>query len=399
MSKRLNLKDIDLKDKKFVFPLVIVVIVLFIGWFVFGAVKEMNASSSSEKEKGSEQEVSEIQSVPVETDKELLSKSEAMNEEYHQQQDFTAVQSGLQDRTLIETDTTLYTEEELNYIDSLEKITRQSQADIDAMNEQIKSQNESLQEERKALGETGLSLSSGDSRNNEELMNELIMYQKLMNGEEILTPEQEAQRKEEMIRQQERQKLMEELSSKETLKVEKALTLNSKAFNTVSSSSSSDLEQNTIKAMVDQTIKVETGSRVRFVLLEDVRLGGTIVRKGTYLFGEVSGFRGQRILTSVNSVLVNGKQLKVKLTALDVDGIEGFYVPRSIFRSLATEAASQAVQGQQVTVNTSNESVAGMAMQAVQNAYQSVASAISGNLRKQKATIKYNTIVYLLNEQ
>ncbi len=399
MSKRLNLKDIDLKDKKFVFPLVIVVIVLFIGWFVFGAVKEMNASSSSEKEKGSEQEVSEIQSVPVETDKELLSKSEAMNEEYHQQQDFTAVQSGLQDRTLIETDTTLYTEEELNYIDSLEKITRQSQADIDAMNEQIKSQNESLQEERKALGETGLSLSSGDSRNNEELMNELIMYQKLMNGEEILTPEQEAQRKEEMIRQQERQKLMEELSSKETLKVEKASTLNSKAFNTVSSSSSSDLEQNTIKAMVDQTIKVETGSRVRFVLLEDVRLGGTIVRKGTYLFGEVSGFRGQRILTSVNSVLVNGKQLKVKLTALDVDGIEGFYVPRSIFRSLATEAASQAVQGQQVTVNTSNESVAGMAMQAVQNAYQSVASAISGNLRKQKATIKYNTIVYLLNEQ
>lgn len=399
MSKRLNLKDIDFKDKKFVFPLVIVAIVLFIGWFVFGAVKEMNASSSSEKEKGSEQEVSEIQSVPVEADKELLSKSEAMNEEYHQQQDFTAVQSGLQDRTLIETDTTLYTEEELNYIDSLEKITRQSQADIDAMNEQIKSQNESLQEERKALGETGLSLSSGDSRSNEELMNELIMYQKLMNGEEILTPEQEAQRKEEMIRQQERQKLMEELSSKETLKVEKASTLNSKAFNTVSSSSSSDLEQNTIKAMVDQTIKVETGSRVRFVLLEDVRLGGTIVRKGTYLFGEVSGFRGQRILTSVSSVLVNGKQLKVKLTALDVDGIEGFYVPKSMFRSLATEAASQAVQGQQVTVNTSNESVAGMAMQAVQNAYQSVASAISGNLRKQKATIKYNTIVYLLNEQ
>lgn len=399
MSKRLNLKGIDFKDKKFVFPLVIVAIVLFIGWFVFGAVKEMNTSSSSEKEKGSEQEVSEIQSVPVEADKELLSKSEAMNEEYHQQLDFTAVQSGLQDRTLLETDTTLYTEEELNYIDSLEKITRQSQADIDAMNEQIKSQNESLQEERKALGETGLSLSSGDSRSNEELMNELIMYQKLMNGEEILTPEQEAQRKEEMIRQQERQKLMEELSSKETLKVEKASTLNSKAFNTVSSSSSSDLEQNTIKAMVDQTIKVETGSRVRFVLLEDVRLGGTIVRKGTYLFGEVSGFRGQRILTSVSSVLVNGKQLKVKLTALDVDGIEGFYVPKSMFRSLATEAASQAVQGQQVTVNTSNESVAGMAMQAVQNAYQSVASAISGNLRKQKATIKYNTIVYLLNEQ
>ena len=401
--KKLNLKAIDLKDKKFVFPLIIAAIVIYIGWFVISAIGD-TSKANDEKKAEEDAPVSEIQSIPIETDSELKTRSEALLDQYKEQQDYTAMQ-GLYDPTLIEADTTIYSAEELAYIDSLQKIADQSRADVEALNGQINEQNKQLASEMSAFGSGSTSggsqsiSSDEDNSAEDDLRNEMIMYQKLLNGEEILTPEQEAQRKEEMIRQQERQKLMEELSSKETLKVEKASTLNSKAFNTVSSSSSSDLEQNTIKAMVDQTIKVETGSRVRFVLLEDVRLGGTIVRKGTYLFGEVSGFRGQRILTSVSSVLVNGKQLKVKLTALDVDGIEGFYVPKSMFRSLATEAASQAVQGQQVTVNTSNESVAGMAMQAVQNAYQSVASAISGNLRKQKATIKYNTIVYLLNEQ
>ena len=38
-----------------------------------------------------------------------------------------------------------------------------------------------------------------------------------------------------------------------------------------------------------------------------------------------------------------------------------------------------------------------LALQALQNMYQSASSAISGNIRKNKARIKYNTIVYLVN--
>ena len=38
-----------------------------------------------------------------------------------------------------------------------------------------------------------------------------------------------------------------------------------------------------------------------------------------------------------------------------------------------------------------------IALQALQNMYQSASNAISGNIRKNKAKIKYNTIVYLIN--
>ena len=38
-----------------------------------------------------------------------------------------------------------------------------------------------------------------------------------------------------------------------------------------------------------------------------------------------------------------------------------------------------------------------VALQALQNMYQSASNAVAGNMRKNKARIKYNTIVYLIN--
>ena len=149
--------------------------------------------------------------------------------------------------------------------------------------------------------------------------------------------------------------------------------------------------------MVDRTVEVEQSSRVRLVLLEDIKLQNYLVRKGTYLYGTVSGLQNQRVMIAITGITVNGQQLPVKMKALDVDGIEGLYVPKSSFREGIKAAASQAVQGGQMTVNTSPDNFIGMASQALQSAYQSVTSAISGNMRKDKATIKYNTIVYLLN--
>ena len=40
-----------------------------------------------------------------------------------------------------------------------------------------------------------------------------------------------------------------------------------------------------------------------------------------------------------------------------------------------------------------------LALQAIQNAYQSTSSAISQAIKKNRAKIKYNTVVYLINEQ
>ena len=82
------------------------------------------------------------------------------------------------------------------------------------------------------------------------------------------------------------------------------------------------------------------------------------------------------------------------------DGMEGFYVPESAFRDMMKDAGAQAMQS---NINLDGGYGGGLsgeavALQALQNMYQSASSAISGNIRKNKARIKYNTIVYLINK-
>ena len=92
--------------------------------------------------------------------------------------------------------------------------------------------------------------------------------------------------------------------------------------------------------------------------------------------------------------------MKVNLAVYDNDGMEGFYVPESAFRDFMKEAGAQAMQqNMQFGNNYNSAAVSGeaIALQALQNIYQSASSAVSANMRKNKARIKYNTIVYLIN--
>lgn len=83
----------------------------------------------------------------------------------------------------------------------------------------------------------------------------------------------------------------------------------------------------------------------------------------------------------------------------DNDGMEGFYVPESAFRDMMRDAGAQAMQNNIQFDTGSGSSLSGetVALQALQNVYQSATSAVSANIRKNKARIKYNTIVYLIN--
>lgn len=406
MGKKINLKQINFKDKKFIFPLIVVVIVIFIGWSVFGIVTSLN---DVEDEDGNHEEITELQDVPTSTSSTMETKAEAMQDIYRHTNEYTAVQ-GIHDPTLIESDTTIYTAEEIAYLDSLERMAQASQADIVAMNADIQQQNQELAEQRRGLGAGYDSSYASHARvnnfpsssSNNDLVDEMIMYQKLINGEEILTPEQEAQRKEEQIRLEERQRVMSELNASEVKVVEKVENINKSAFNTITSSSKTQANttHNTFKAMIDQTTKVEQGSRIRFVLLEDIKINDHIIKKGTHIYGTVSGFSGQRINTTINAIMVNDNYVKVNLNVLDIDGQQGLYVPKSAFRDATNSIASQTVLGgSNMNINSSPDNFMGMAAQAVQQAYQGATQAVSRNITKQRATIKYNTIVYLTNDK
>jgi conjugative transposon TraM protein len=135
--------------------------------------------------------------------------------------------------------------------------------------------------------------------------------------------------------------------------------------------------------------------------LDDVVVKGVKLKKGTYLYGTVVGFGQQRVMADITSILVKDKFLKIHLSVYDLDGMQGFYVPESAFRDMMKNAGSAAMQSN-ISFDSgggSGISAEALALQALQNVYQSTSSAVSQAIKKNRAKIKYNTIVYLINEQ
>jgi conjugative transposon TraM protein len=155
-----------------------------------------------------------------------------------------------------------------------------------------------------------------------------------------------------------------------------------------------------IKAIIDENIKAVDGSRVRLRLLDDVEINGVTLSKGSYIYATMSGFGSQRVKGNVKSLMVDDELVKVNLTLYDTDGLEGLYIPSSSFRETTRNVASGAMSNNMSINNGSyNNSFTQWGMQAIQNAYQQTSNAISKAIRKNKATLKYGTFVYLVNSR
>ncbi|MCS3208689.1 conjugative transposon protein TraM [Bacteroides stercoris] len=178
---------------------------------------------------------------------------------------------------------------------------------------------------------------------------------------------------------------------------------NAEKFHTVTSPDDV-AEAKLIRAMIDQTTKAKEGTQTSFQIAgRHYRQQHQVEESRTYLYGTVTGFGQQRVKATITSILVGDKFINVKLSVFDNDGMEGFYVPESSFREFVKDASSSAVQQ---NINFQSEDGYGsgisgeaLALQALQNVYNSASSAISSNIRKNKAKIKYNTIVYLINSE
>jgi conjugative transposon TraM protein len=175
-----------------------------------------------------------------------------------------------------------------------------------------------------------------------------------------------------------------------TLLVSKVTTAAS-AFNTISPNHADGL----IRAIIDQDITGYAGSRLRIRLLEDMMAGRMIIKQGTYLYAEISGFTGQRVLLTINSVMQSDQILPVKLSVYDNDGLPGLYVPASAFRDFSKDLGSDASQG--LTLQQSADNNNQMVMSIVQRMFESTTTAVSKLIRQNKAKLKYNTLVYLID--
>lgn len=196
----------------------------------------------------------------------------------------------------------------------------------------------------------------------------------------------------ELERQRELEEARTEEESKPTLSVAKG-EAGGWGFNTIGP----EADDSFIQAIVDQSIKGYAGSRLRIRLLEDIMAGNNIVREGTYLYAEISGFTGQRVRLTITSIVQRGRILPVRLEVYDYDGSPGLYVPESAFREFSKELGSSTTQG--VNLQQAAETNNQLVMSVIQRMFSSTTSAISRQIRKNKARLKYNTLVYLIDPQ
>lgn len=151
-------------------------------------------------------------------------------------------------------------------------------------------------------------------------------------------------------------------------------------------------EEQNIMAIIDQDIKATPGSRIRIRLLNDIFAGESLIPKGTYIYGVVAGFQTQRVNISITQLFYNNTPIPVKLDVFDNDGYLGLYVPGSNFREFSKEIGTQGTNGLSAFQTSDNSNVmTGIATQLFQKTTTSVANMI----KKDKAFLKYNYIIYL----
>lgn len=391
------MKKIDFKQPKYILPLVILLPVLFLGYTVCSLFS--GDDNETVTRDGLQTELPEAQT------KDVQDKYTSMYGRFDMREDdgYTAISSIGKDTNGPDTLESVYTEEEKARFEAEAEARRRQE-------QQMRQLQESMANARRGI--------SGDARNRASGNRYTDNYE-----EERGMAEYAAQIQAMQAAQKERQQMLakalgldpEKEEQKEKpgdtvpsvepieppLLVLKSKETNADRFNTIGNAAEK-AEASLIRAMIDKTTKAHQGTRLRFKLLDDVTVRDIKLKKGTYLYGTVTGFGQQRVMASITSIMVNGKFLKVDLSVFDNDGMEGFYVPESAFRDFMKNAGSGVAQ-QNINISSggygSEISGEALALQALQNVYNSASQAVAANIRKNRAKIKYNTVVYLINSQ
>lgn len=119
---------------------------------------------------------------------------------------------------------------------------------------------------------------------------------------------------------------------------------------------------NTVEAVIPTTQTLQPGALVRLRLLEDLQLEGGRIPRGSFVYGTCR-LRGERLAIEISAVLSGKASLAVALSAYDLDGQEGLYLPGSNVQEAARQEAGRALQ-QSLQLPTLSPSVGAQATSA-----------------------------------
>lgn len=395
------MNKINFLQKKYVLPLLALPFLIFIAYMINQFKPEEKTSNLVEVEELNAQ-LQDPTSSPVASNSTTSGKLDALKQRLKREGDFTGIQNVEVEEVpdeMVKNSSSLYTTDEMRAIDSINQVNAIKAEELRRDIEKYRSQDFTKQNPEEVNANTEL---FDDGQSPEEIQQKRIAEQmrkldsltqvKSNNTGKALRNETESSTTEFL---QNPDEPIKNRYLEQTVEVKRSKEVENTYFNTVG-----NYDYNLgISAILDEGLKVIQGSRVRIRLLEEVTVGQFKLKAGEYMYGTVTGFTAQRVLITINSIMVNGKPTKVNLTVYDIDGMEGFYIPQSAFRDATKDAASKATQ-QNVTIN-SGIGATGLAQftyKMLQDLYQSGTQAISKNIRQNKARLKYATQVYLVNK-
>lgn len=368
------MKQVSIKKPKYIIPLLCLPFIIGIAWLLKDIINTKGEKEGTELVETNDINI-DIPDANLEK-RGVQTKFEALKNAFNKSSDYSSIQAIEKEDALSEVDDagSLYSTDEMRAIDSLNQTSRLREKEM--LQQQERFQSGSLSEPDR----NGEREAPKKSRMQEEME---LFKQQMEYMDSLQNPKPKAPPVKKEVKPEEK-----------PLEVLKAENPSASYFNTVGKNEKSSV----ITAILDEKLKVTVGSRVRIRLLDDVMINEAIVIKGTYLYGNVSAFTAQRVNIIISSMMINNKRMKVDLSIYDYDGQEGLYVPSSAFRDLTKEAGSQ-MANQNMQFDQQAEGIEQVAYGAIQDAYRSTTQAISKNIKKNKAKLKYNTQVYLVNNK
>ena len=401
---KLDFKKINFKQPKYMIPLLVFLPLLFIGYQAISMTSfEADTGDQAVQTESVNTDLPEVtQSKDIET----KSKYQAMLDGFGKVTDYTAVTDAeKEEERKLEVDN-IYKEEERRRIDSLMAIQNEQ---AEALRRQFEQQQKEWENERQAsrdgrnvmtreqaLEEQRIRDKQEQDEKYEQMVKQMQLIQKMSNGEKILTEEDKIAQLQKEAALLERARVLDSIQRAQApVAVNKAGEAGEAYFNTVTEESGTP---SLIQARVDRVEKVRDGSRIRLRLSEDIEIEGDLMKKGSYLYANVTGFSAQRVKANVTSVLIGDHIKKIDLAVYDLDGMEGFYVPSSNFREVSKDIGANAMNMNMNFNNSSGEmTMESLAMQSLQQALQGTTQAVSKSIRANRARIKFNTNVYLVD--
>lgn len=396
------MNKINFLQKKYIIPLIVLPFVIFIGYMIStfkGPEKVSNLVEMDEFNINLQEPTNSTKSK---------TKFESMKDRLKKEGDFTGVQNieaeDVQDE-MITNSSSLYTTDEMREIDSLNQVNAlQKKALQEKMESIYKSKDYTKQTKQQTKNDPFSQNDNGEG----ELDPEQVYMNKIAEQRRILDSLASA-RAEEAIKEVEGKvkggkgpgidyssafNNTNTEPEEPSLPVIKAGQANRGYFNTINT----DSPNQAISAIIDESVKVIAGSRVRIRLLENVTVGDYTLNKGQLLYGTVTGFSAQRVQITIESIQIQGKPTKVKLAIYDLDGLEGLYVPASAFRDFTKQVGSKTAS-QNIQIESGGNNIESFAYKVLKDVYQSGTQAVSGIIRQNKANIKYATQIQLINKE